>query len=47
VKRLVDEQLPAGNYRARFEASHLASGPYFIVLTTQGKLLSRKMMYLK
>ena len=47
VKRLADEQLPAGNYRVRFEASRLASGPYFIVLEAQGKRLSRKMLYLK
>ncbi|MBL0062177.1 MAG: T9SS type A sorting domain-containing protein [bacterium] len=47
VVTLVDEQLTAGNHRALFDGSRLASGVYFYSLRTANQSLTRKMVLLK
>ncbi|MBL0062188.1 MAG: T9SS type A sorting domain-containing protein [bacterium] len=47
VATLVDEQLTAGNHRAQFDGSRLASGVYFCSLRTASQSLTRKMVLLK
>ncbi len=45
IKRLVDEELGAGKYEVKFDASNLSSGIYFYVLDA-GKFRGVKKMVL-
>jgi tetratricopeptide (TPR) repeat protein len=47
VETLVNEYKTAGNYQAKFNASHLASGVYFYKLQTGKFALIKKMLLLK
>lgn len=47
MKTLVDRDEAAGNHGVMFDASRFASGVYFYVLSTNGKLFSKCMLYLK
>ncbi|MGB2866953.1 MAG: T9SS type A sorting domain-containing protein [Bacteroidota bacterium] len=47
VARIVDGELQAGSYRARFEASHLRSGVYFYRLRSGTFFQTRRMLLLK
>ncbi|MCX6137742.1 MAG: family 10 glycosylhydrolase [Ignavibacteriales bacterium] len=47
VARLVDRDVPAGNYTVRFDASALSSGAYFCILTAGPFVQLRKMLLLK
>ena len=47
VAQLVDEDKPAGNYKASFNASHLASGVYFYKLECGALRAVRKMLLIK
>jgi hypothetical protein len=44
---LVNEQLTAGAYKIRFDASSLSSGSYIYTLTSGGTSISKKMLLLK
>lgn len=47
VAELINEEKPAGNYSASFDASSLSSGIYFYSLTAGSFIESKKMIYLK
>lgn len=47
VKVLVDDEMPAGRYRVKFDGRGLASGVYFYSLVTDKFRAVRKMMLLK
>ncbi len=47
VAVLVNEDLGAGYYTARFDGTSLSSGLYIYVLQTNGQVLSKKMMMIK
>ena len=47
VATLVNEQLNAGTFKSKFDASRLSSGTYVYVLTSNGSRLIHKMMLLK
>lgn len=47
VETLVNENLGAGSYEADFNASHLTSGVYFYMLTTNDFTETRKMILIK
>jgi len=47
VATLVDEELTAGNYSAKFDAGNLSSGIYVYVLKTPNYTASKKMILLK
>ncbi|MGE5499673.1 MAG: T9SS type A sorting domain-containing protein [Syntrophothermus sp.] len=47
VATLVNEELTAGNYNTRFDASRLASGMYIYQLSSNGIVLSKKMTLMK
>ncbi len=47
IMTLVNQDLNAGSYRAKFDASHLSSGTYIYVLTSNGVRLTNKMMLMK
>ena len=47
VSTLVDQELPAGMYTARFDAQNMTSGAYFYVLTSGSTRLVNKMIFLK
>ena len=47
VKKILDEELKAGNYSVLFEASDLNSGMYYYTLKTENTKISRKMLLLK
>lgn len=47
VITLINENLRAGSYKRRFNASNLPSGTYFAVLSHNGKTLTRKVTLLK
>ena len=47
VATLVNEQLNAGTFKSKFDASRLSSGTYVYVLTSNGSRLVNKMMLLK
>ena len=47
VATLVNDHQNAGDYRVTFDASHLASGNYFLVLNADGQVAARKMTLLK
>ena len=47
VEVLANERLRAGVHEYRFEASRLASGPYFYVLSVNGKRFADKMLLVK
>ncbi|MBL1214032.1 MAG: T9SS type A sorting domain-containing protein [Ignavibacteriae bacterium] len=47
VKELINESKPMGNYNLHFNADDLSSGPYFVVLTTDSKLYTHKMLLIK
>jgi hypothetical protein len=47
VATLINEKLPAGEYKVKFDGSRLSSGIYFYRLQTGSFLVSRKMMFLK
>ena len=47
VAVLVDEEMPPGQYRVRFDARSLVSGVYFYTLTTSGYTQTRRMALLK
>lgn len=47
VATLVNEHLNIGGYTARFTATELSSGSYIYRLTTNGQIMTKKMMLLK
>jgi len=47
VKELVNDVLPAGKYRYRYEAGNSASGIYFYELKTEQQVLRKRMILLK
>jgi outer membrane protein assembly factor BamB len=47
VSKLVDEELPAGNYEIEFDASPLSSGIYFYTLNAGEFVETKKMILLK
>ena len=47
VATLVDEQLGAGSYKTRFDASRLSSGTYVYMLTSGTTRIVKKMMLIK
>lgn len=47
VQILVDENLSAGQYQKSFDASRLSSGVYFYRLTTESKVITRRMTLIK
>lgn len=47
VAVLVDEIMPAGEYKVKFTAAQFASGTYFYILNASGESLKRKMILLK
>jgi hypothetical protein len=47
VATLVNEELSAGEYTARFDGTQLASGIYFVKATTGRTTLTKKMMLMK
>ena len=47
VALLVDDEMPAGYFTARFDADQLPSGIYFYRLTTNVSSLIKKMMFVK
>jgi hypothetical protein len=47
VERLMEEELAAGIYERKLEASHLPSGIYFCRLQANGLALTRKVVVLK
>jgi hypothetical protein len=47
IATLVNENMPAGGYKADFDASDLASGTYIYTLSVNGVSISKKMMLLK
>jgi hypothetical protein len=47
IKTLLNEDLPAGNYQAQWDASGSASGIYFVVMQSGAVKLTKKMALLK
>lgn len=47
VEELINEDLPAGNYKAQWRAANLASGVYYYTLTSQNFRESKKMILVK
>ncbi len=47
VKTLIDGNVPAGSHNVTFNADGLSSGVYFYILSADGRLFTRKMLYLK
>ena len=47
VATLVDENLNAGGYTAKFDATNLASGAYFYTLDQSGHSITKKMLLTK
>jgi hypothetical protein len=47
VASLISENLTAGTYKTKFDASHLASGTYVYTLTSNGVRLNNKMLLMK
>ena len=47
IKVLVNEKLNAGNHSFRFNANGLATGVYTVVLSTNEKIFSKKMLLMK
>ena len=47
VAVLVDEPLPAGHHEATFEAAQLPSGVYLYRLEVAGRILTRRMLFVK
>jgi hypothetical protein len=47
VATLINDHQAAGDYRIAFDASHLASGNYFVVLNASGVTLTRKILLIK
>ncbi len=47
VATLVNESLPAGNYKFQFEGKNLASGVYIYILNTEKNFAAKKMTLLK
>jgi len=47
VATIVNEELPAGNYKVEYDASNLPSGIYFYTLTASGFAETKKMILLK
>jgi len=47
VATLVDDNLSAGSYKAKFDAASLSSGTYVYILTSNGFRVSKKMMLIK
>lgn len=47
VKTILNEKLPQGNHKIKFDASGISSGIYYYKLVTIEGTLSRKMIYLK
>lgn len=47
VQILVNQQVQPGNYTAVFDASHLASGVYFVRMVAAGQVMTRKMQLIK
>ncbi len=47
VAMILDQTLPAGKHRTRFDASALSSGTYVLTLDSDGQRVSRTMMVMK
>lgn len=47
LRKLVDQELPAGTYQATFDAAGLSSGTYFYKLSVEGFETMKRMVYIK
>ncbi len=47
VATLINEELVAGSYSARFDATHLSSGTYIYTLVSGNQVISKKMLLVK
>jgi photosystem II stability/assembly factor-like uncharacterized protein len=47
ISELFNGFKPAGEYQISFDAGNISSGVYFLVMNTEGKVLSRKMTLIK
>ena len=47
IVTLLNEEKPAGSFRATFDASHLTSGTYYYVLKAGNFTATRKMVLVK